>query len=123
MATLRIPTAKVAARYSVHPDRRGEDVEQVAGPDVLEEGDRDPLLGAEQGVPQDDAADQEGDVSGKAAAALLLEVGGDEAPHQQLDDGPEEQLEGTHRVARVEQHVAGDEGADDTGIQAEGGET
>ena len=51
-------------------DGGDEDVEEIPRPDVFEEGDGHALLGAEEDVPEDHAADEVAEADGEGAAAV-----------------------------------------------------
>ena len=95
------------------PDGGDEDVEQIARPDVFEEGDGETLLGAEEDVPKDHRGDEKRDEVGKIAGGVFFEEDSEKSPDHEIDGGPEDELDEADRVARVEEDVAEKESGDD----------
>jgi hypothetical protein len=98
-----------AGKVFAGAQRRGKDVEQVAAPHVLEEGHGDLGLGAEQHLPQKDAAQEQGDVDGRVAGG---EEYRDVAPDHQFDEGPVDDLEDPGDAAPEHVNVAQHHGRD-----------
>ena len=88
-------------------DGGDEEIDEVFGPDVFEEGDGDGLLGAEEDVPKDHPADEPGEEGGDGSSAFgIFKPDGKIAPDHQFHDGPEEEFDEPDGVAAVEVEVA-----------------
>src|SRR5439155_22754559 len=77
-------------------------------------GNRDPLLGAKQDVPQDQRADEEDDEAWQRCLELR-EVERDEAPDEEVHEGPVDNLQDPREAPLVEVQVATQQRGDAVG--------
>ncbi|MNT06658.1 hypothetical protein D3C72_1413350 [compost metagenome] len=92
-------------------ERRDEQIQEIAGPDLFEVRQADALLGSEEQVPEDQRADEEGHEVGGGPAntrrvADVAQVQRHEAPQHQIQKRPVDHLGQTHGAALVDVEVA-----------------
>ncbi len=100
---------------------RGEDIQEIACPDIFQKRDGYSLLGAEEGIPQNDGPDQVCDCLREVPRRLGLEIFGQESPDEQLHERPENELDDSYWVTGVEPEISQGDRAEDTEVHAGGG--
>ncbi len=94
-----------------HGDRGGEDVEEVARPDILKECGGDALHDAGHEVPEEDGAEQRRDEAVRGVGEGAEEFG-HESPQNHVDGDPGEEGDDAGRAATVEIELAEGDGGD-----------